>query len=64
MEAVQATNNVKHCRFTRTRLAQNCDEFAVSEGDRNVIERDLAQVCGFIDLDDIAQLEHWNSFDR
>ena len=64
LEAIQAANDVEHCRFTRTRLAQNCDEFAISEGNRNVIERNLAQVCGFVDLDDISQLKHWDSFDR
>ena len=64
MEAVQAANDVEHRRFTRPRLAQNCDEFAISEGDRNVIERDLTQIRSFVDLDDISQFEHWDSFDR
>ena len=64
LEAIQAANDVKHCRFTRTRLAQNCDKFAISEGNRDIVERDLTQIRSFVDLDDISQLKHWNSFDR
>ena len=56
LEAVEASDDVEHRRLAGARLAQNSDEFVVTERHRDLVERHLHQVGGLVGLDDLLEL--------